>query len=345
MHTEPGAPETGGTATLVDLTAGGNRYPSHQAARLGADIATALAERHARGQVHGSLTPNAVVVAPGNRLALLDPDDPSLAGPDRGLWTAYAAPEQLFDGTLTPASDVYALGGLVYLMLTGGPPFPEFELDRLRERKLNEVAPPPSDIEPMLPAALDELVRRMLDRDPVRRPTAHEAATRLLELAQIPTAPPVVTPTRTLIEEETFVEERRGPDPWVYVLGTVIVLAVIALIVALVARDDSPERTTVPAVTGLPVAEATNVLRTDHLRVDTVTSPNSTVAAGLVAAQTPPAATRVDRGRTVVLTVSSGAPAAPTPVPIPVPVPQSAASTTTTSTTTTTTTTTTPPGT
>ena len=47
MHTEPGAPETGGTATLVDLTAGGNRYPSHQAARLGADIATALAERHA----------------------------------------------------------------------------------------------------------------------------------------------------------------------------------------------------------------------------------------------------------------------------------------------------------
>ena len=113
-------------------------------------------------------------------------------------------------------------------------------------------------------------------------------------------------------------------------LGAVILVAAIALIVALVARDDSPARATVPAVTGLPVAEATNVLRTDHLRVDTVTSPNATVAAGLVAAQTPPAATRVDRGRTVVLTVSSGAPAAPTPVPIPVPVPQSVASTTTT---------------
>ncbi len=347
MHTEPGAPDTGGTATLADLTAGGNRYPPYQAARLGADIAAALAERHARGRVHGSLTPTAVVTAPGGRLALLEPDDPSLAGPDRGLWTAYAAPEQLADGTLTPASDVYALGGLLYLMLTGGPPFAEFDLDRLRERKLTEVAPPPSDVEPMLPAALDDLVRRLLDRDPVRRPTAHEAATRLLELAQTPSAPPVATPApRVFIEEET-VEERRGPDPWMYVLGAVILIAIVALVWALVARDDSPAKATVPAVTGLQVAEATNVLRTDHLRVDTVTAPNATVAAGLVVSQTPAAGSRVKRGRTVVLTVSAGAAVAPTPVPIPVPVPDNSATTTTTTptTTTTTTTTTTPPST
>ena len=69
-----------------------------------------------------------------------------------------------------------------------------------------------------------------------------------------PKAPPVATPApRVFIEEET-VEERRGPDPWMYVLGAVILIAIVALVWALVARDDSPAKATVPAVTGLPGA-------------------------------------------------------------------------------------------
>jgi len=332
------------SATLADLTTGGRRYPSHQAARLGVQLADALAAAHRAGVVHGGITPDAVVQTADGHLQLRHfgfTADP-LAVADAATWTAYAAPEQLLDGPPDARSDLYALGGLLYLLLTGGPPFPDFEADTLRARKLEEAPPAPSRDEPLIPAALDGLVQRLLARDPSRRPDTAETVSAELRRLTEP-ADGVVTTRRIAMVDEVVVTEPERTNAWPYVAAILGALLVVAVIVALVVAndDDAPERVTVPSVIGQPAAAAAATLTRDHLDVTTVNQADAAVPAGSVSAQDPPAGARVRRNRVVVLTVSTGAPAV-TPVPIPVPVtPSTTPTTSTTSTTTTTTTTTT----
>jgi serine/threonine-protein kinase len=261
---------------------------------------------------------------------------------DAAAWTAYAAPEQLLDGPPDARSDLYALGGLLFLLVTGGPPFPDFDPDMLRRRKLEAAAPAPSRDEPLVPAALDGLIQRLLARDPARRPDSADAVSAELRRLAQPTdvAPPV---RRTVVDElVATAPERTNAWPFVAaILGTLLVIAIVILVI-LASDDDGPGRVTVPVVTGRPAAEAAATLTRRHLRVTTVDRTDAVAPVGQVTAQDPAAGSRVRRDRVVVLTVSSGAPAV-TPVPIPVPVTPTSPSTTSSTTTTTTTTTTTAP--
>jgi eukaryotic-like serine/threonine-protein kinase len=330
------------SATLVDLTTGGRRYPSHQAARLGVQLADALAAAHRAGVVHGGLTPDAVVQSADGHLQLRHfgfATDP-LAVTDVATWTAYAAPEQLLDGPPDARSDLYALGGLLFLLLTGGPPFPDFETDTLRARKLEEASPAPSRDEPMVPAALDGLVQRLLARDPARRPDRAEDVS--AELRRLTQPADDGTPTRRIsVVDEIVTAPPERTSAWPYVALILGALLVVAVIIAFVVAndDDGPARVTVPSVVGQPAADAAATLTRRHLDVTTVNQADATVAAGSVSAQDPAAGARVRRNRVVVLTVSTGAPAV-TPVPIPVPVAPSTSSSTSTSSTTSTSTTT-----
>jgi serine/threonine-protein kinase len=225
--------------------------------------------------------------------------------------------------------------------VTGGPPFPDFDPDMLRRRKLEDAAPAPSRDEPLVPAALDGLIQRLLARDPARRPDSADAVSAELRRLARPTdvAPPV---RRTVVDElvVTAPEERTNAWPFIAaILGTLLVVAIVILVI-LANDDNGSDRVTVPVVTGRPAAEAAATLTRRHLRVTTVDRTDAVAPVGQVTAQDPVAGSRVRRDRVVVLTVSSGAPAV-TPVPIPVPVTPTSPSTTTTSTTTTTTTTTT----
>ncbi|MFI6604812.1 serine/threonine-protein kinase [Nonomuraea sp. NPDC050536] len=84
----------------------------------------------------------------------------------------YGAPEQFLTERGDERSDLYALGGVLFALLTGRPPFTGHHAMAIMRRKLDEDAPRLDSLRPELPPALSELVAELLDRDPARRPAS-----------------------------------------------------------------------------------------------------------------------------------------------------------------------------
>lgn len=141
---------------------------------------------HARAVIHRDLKPSNLLLTPDGELKLLDfgvaflrdaerlTEDGDLLGTP-----VYMAPEQLRGQPATPASDLYAVGVMLYTMLTGANPF---ERSMLLAKALED-PPPPSTRRGEVPPALDALVLRALARDPAAR--FQEAGAFLQELAGV----------------------------------------------------------------------------------------------------------------------------------------------------------------
>ncbi|MEM9691825.1 MAG: protein kinase [Myxococcota bacterium] len=146
-----------------------------ECARIVLEIATSIAEAHARGIVHRDLKPSNVMLAhtPGHEafVKVLDfglADDASPAAVSVGGTPAYLAPELIAGSRPTPRSDVYALGILAYELLEGRRPFDGEDREDVLRAHLEEVAPPLR--RPGLPSAVKTLVARCLAKTPRLRP-------------------------------------------------------------------------------------------------------------------------------------------------------------------------------
>ncbi len=158
------------------------------AMRMGAQVAAALAAAHRLGIVHRDVKPGNVMLTRAGA-KVLDFGIAALAGggpdTDRGRLVgtpAYAAPERLLAAPAAPASDVYALGVLLYEALTGYPPVPAASW---REAEAGHLAgaPLPSLDVPGLPRRVARLCLSCLDPDPADRPTADDLAAGLAATA------------------------------------------------------------------------------------------------------------------------------------------------------------------
>jgi eukaryotic-like serine/threonine-protein kinase len=173
----------------------GGPLPWRVAALIAAQVAAALAAAHARGIVHRDVKPaNVMVTASG--VKLVDFGISATAGDNDGdpglvLGTpAYLAPERIAGGIVRPATDVYALGLLLYLMVAGHLPWrASTTTQMLRAHWYQEPAPLPPV--PDLPPEIAELCRRCLAKQPDDRPSAAEAAGLLAETAGLPAASPL----------------------------------------------------------------------------------------------------------------------------------------------------------
>jgi serine/threonine-protein kinase len=145
------------------------RLPAGEAAKIADDIALALEAAHAWRIVHGNLKPSNVLLmkdaSGASVVKLLDFGLLGSASPD------YVAPEQLRGEPPVATSDLYALGAILYTLLTGRAPFTGTP-DEVRDQHLRAVTMPPSSIEPTVPQSLDRLVAELLQKDPEIRPTS-----------------------------------------------------------------------------------------------------------------------------------------------------------------------------
>jgi len=160
--------------SLVEL-AGGRGLPIGDVVVLGQVLGSVLAEAHESGLVHGGVTPGNVLERANGQPALADFGMALRLRFPRDLTgaAAYTAPEVLRDGELSEEADVYGLGAVLYLALTGKAPFPARPgetPDDVVLRVLREPAPEVSG--PDVPPALTALVRRMLAKDAGTRPDA-----------------------------------------------------------------------------------------------------------------------------------------------------------------------------
>ena len=162
------------------------KLPVERAVKLTLAICDALDTMHKHGVVHRDLKPENVMVLDDDRIKLIDfgiamkeearrithaSVTPALGTPD------YISPEQVKGQRGDQRSDVYALGAMLYEMLTGQPPFTgPNPLAVMNERVLNDPRPA-RELNAEISPEIEEVLFRALERDPRHRyPTAHEMA-------------------------------------------------------------------------------------------------------------------------------------------------------------------------
>ena len=150
-------------------------FPVPEAIRVLRTVADALNHVHWIGILHGDLKPQNIMLGAGGDVKLLDfgvaHDLAQLVAGDtfRPGTLAYMSPDQLLGDALGPASDIYALGVVLYEMLTGRLPHAGTTVAELRIQRLLRPPVPVNWLRPALSRALADVVARALHPDPAER--------------------------------------------------------------------------------------------------------------------------------------------------------------------------------
>ena len=225
-----------GTTLRERLDAG--PVPPQEAVLIARQLAAALATAHTRGLVHRDIKPANVLLDRRGTVKLTDfgiaklLDATDLTQPGTFVGTAkYLAPEQVTGEPADGRVDVYALGVVLYEMLTGAAPFRGDTDAATALARLQLPAPPLQRRCADLAPALTDLVDRMLERAPARRPTMLEVA------ASLDALEPVAEPTL-----RTPVSRPRARVPLAPVAVGVVTVVALAVALALVRTTDAGRR-------------------------------------------------------------------------------------------------------
>jgi predicted Ser/Thr protein kinase len=189
----------------------GSPHPAAQAAQLVETLARAVHAAHERGIVHRDLKPANILLTRDGQPKITDFGLAKRLDSDLGQTRTgtiigtpnYMAPEQAEGRTrdIGPATDVHALGAILYDMLTGRPPFQAASVFEALEMVRSREPVPPSRLQPKLPRDLETICLKCLHKVPARRYTSALALAEDLRhfLNNEPIqARPVSTPERVL---------------------------------------------------------------------------------------------------------------------------------------------------
>ncbi len=334
--------------TLRDLLKDYGKLTPEQTIDIMEAVLSGLAAAHKAGIVHRDLKPENVLLADDGRIKIGDFGLARAASANTATGQAllgtiaYLSPELVTRGVADARSDIYALGIMMYEMLTGEQPFQGEQPMQIAYQHANDAVPSPSSKNPAVPAELDELVLWATEKDPDRRPKdAREMLDRLIEAEKsirgeaalqptmvLPPAFPVedgdtqiinpairqqvaaTTPTATDTLTRAA-DKRRAKGWWLFIL--VILLAGVAGGTGWYFGSGPGSLVQVPQVSGkAPTAAAAQLQKLGfHTKLGQEYS--TTVDKGLVSSTDPGAGAAAGRGSTVTLRVSQG----PRPITIP----------------------------
>jgi serine/threonine-protein kinase len=257
----------------------------------------------------------------------------------------YLSPEQARGARVDPRSDLYSLGIVLYEMLTGRVPFTGDTAVEIAMKHLSEVPEPPSKLRPEVPHDLDAVVMRALAKEPERRYGSAEemdadlarvargvavsretenAMTQVLAGAGVATAATVVTRPRAVAPPPAppiyrpptpyydYEEPPRGRSiwPWLLALGLIIAGGIGGwfLYTKIQEQLDNNRPVAVPDVTLLQQDLAVLQIRQAGLNPVVVKAPDESVPPGQVISENPGGGSKVGKGSTVTLQVSTGKP-------------------------------------
>ncbi|MFT5582453.1 MAG: tetratricopeptide (TPR) repeat protein [Cognaticolwellia sp.] len=165
-----------------------------EAARLLRGLCSALAHIHEKGLVHRDIKPSNILVDREGLPKLTDfgsvkaPDqfttNLTMAGHLVGT-VAFMAPEQITEDEISPRVDLYALGAVFYVMLTGRRPVEADSIAGYLAKHLMEDPPPPLQVDPRCPRKLSRLCMKLMRKDPAQRP---QSAIEVIEALDAPEA-------------------------------------------------------------------------------------------------------------------------------------------------------------
>src|SRR5271165_3187197 len=156
--------------------------PEAMLLELGMELASGLEAAHREGIIHRDLKPGNLRVTENGQLKILDFGLAELVDPKIDVASAetvtltmtltgtlpYMAPEQ-FDGVFDQRTDLWAVGAVLYELATGQLPFPENQLQRLKQAIKHQEPKRPSELNPAISPGLEKVILRALQKDPKRR--------------------------------------------------------------------------------------------------------------------------------------------------------------------------------
>jgi serine/threonine-protein kinase len=339
-------------STLKELIVGRGPSPIAVAIDYTRQILAAVGFAHRHGIVHRDIKPHNVVVGADGRLKVTDfgiarsgASQMTEAGSIIGT-AQYLSPEQARGAAVTPASDIYSVGIVLYEMLTGTVPFTGDTPLEIAMKHLSTVPDSPSTIRREVPHDLDLVVLRALAKDPANRYQSAEemdadlarvarggavaretsdAATAVLAGAGISTAiesapttvtrprrvpPPTAPPLETFYGYDEPPPRRRPFWPWLLAFGLLIAAGAAGYLLWGQIQDQlsANKPISVPLVVGQRLQLAVQNIRDAGLETRPVRRPSLTAPVGEVVNQDPDAGTKLDRGGLVTLFVSNGKP-------------------------------------
>ena len=344
--------------TLKDLIVRQGPLPVPVAIDYARQILAAVGFAHRNGIVHRDIKPHNVLVGEDGRCKVTDfgiarsgASEMTEVGSIVGT-AQYLSPEQARGGPISPASDLYSVGVVLYEMLTGKVPFAGEQPLEIAMKHLNGVPDAPSAHRRGVPRELDAIILRSLAKSPADRYRSAEAfdaelagfsrgaapsgeteaaATALLSgSTSALSAPTAIVPP----EEAAKVTQaggayygygdrkgrrgkRRRKRAWPWFIGLLVLVAVGAAAyfgyTKIQDRINENAPATVPFVAGLREEQATEKISQANLTADVRRVADQKVPATYVISQDPPAGEKVPKGNSVRIRVSTGLPKATVP--------------------------------
>ncbi|WP_053226612.1 Stk1 family PASTA domain-containing Ser/Thr kinase [Solirubrobacter soli] len=302
--------------TLKELVTERGPLPPDIAVGLTEQVLRGLGYAHKRGIVHRDVKPQNVIIDRDGQAKVADfgiaragdTSEMTQTGTIVGTMQ-YLSPEQAEGHPVDRRADLYSVGIVLYELLTGRVPFDGEAPISIAIKQINELPVPPAQLRPGLSPALEAVVLRALEKDPMRRFQSAEEFIAALEAAQR-------APTRQIVMEPTpgepwdeFEEEQRRTRWW---LWAIVAFALVAIAVGAYLTL-AGTKVDVPNLVGRSASDAADVAHKRGLEIAFVPRVSDDVPRDQVISQDPAAGERVKEGTTITTVISAGKGEVPVP--------------------------------